>query len=178
MFRFLPFHACLPIGLSYSTFLSISLEVAYTFSTLSDYPSATLPYQSDAYLHFYLPLWGGPPNTQNWFVKNCVLILTCINFSHLQSTPHWTHLSRRFPHCSKELLSSSILMPFSASAIFSFHLFHIGKTFPFEDFFHQGGQKNSHSGRDWVNREGGEQGSCCFGSKTAEHSVQCGQVGS
>ena len=33
------------------------------------------------------------------------------------------------------------LMPFSASAVFLFHLFHIGKTFPFEDFFHPGKQK-------------------------------------
>ena len=33
-------------------------------------------------------------------------------------------------------------MPFSASAVFVFYLFYIGKMFPFEDFFHVGEQKN------------------------------------
>ena len=46
-------------------------------------------------------------------------------------------------------------MPFSASAVFLFHLFHIDRTFPFEDFFIQG-SKQSHLARDWVNREGGD----------------------
>ena len=29
---------------------------------------------------------GGPPKAQNLFIKNCIFILTCSNFSHLQST--------------------------------------------------------------------------------------------
>ena len=28
---------------------------------------------------------GGPPQTWNYLLKNCVFILTCLNFSHLQS---------------------------------------------------------------------------------------------
>ena len=40
-----------------------------------------------------------------------------------------------FSYCSKQFLNSSILMPFSASAVFLFHLFHICKMFPFEGFF-------------------------------------------
>ena len=55
------------------------------------------------------------------------------------------HLSRPFFHYSKQFLNSSILMPFSASAIVClficlFHLFHISKTFPFEDTSHPGKQ--------------------------------------
>ena len=47
------------------------------------------------------------------------------------------HLTRLFFHCSKvfEFVNLSILMPFSISAIFLFHLFYIGKTFPLEDIF-------------------------------------------
>ena len=33
-------------------------------------------------------------------------------------------------------------MPFSASAIFLLHLYHIGKMFLFEEFFHLGKQRN------------------------------------
>ena len=39
------------------------------------------------------------------------------------------------------------------------------KTFSFEDIFHLGKQKKSRLGKDQVNREGGEQGSCRFWSK-------------
>ena len=43
------------------------------------------------------------------------------------------------------VLNSSILMPFKGSAVFFFlfHLFHIGKIFPFKDFFHPGKQKTT-----------------------------------
>ena len=89
------------------------------------------------------------------------------------------HPLRRFFHCSKvfEFVNLSILLPFSISAIFLFHLFYIGKTFLTEDFFSSRETKiKSCSGQDWVSREGGARGSCHFWSKTAEHSVQCGQV--
>ena len=42
--------------------------------------------------------------------------------------------------------------------------------------FHLVKQKKSHPGRDWVKREDGAWRPCSLGSKTAEHSVQCGQV--
>ena len=87
------------------------------------------------------------------------------------------HLSRLFYHCSKQFLKASVWMPCSASAVFLFHLFLFGNTFPFENFFYSGKQKNPSCARwDRVNRECGAWGSCCFWSKTAEHSVWYGQV--
>ena len=38
------------------------------------------------------------------------------------------------------VLDLPILVPFSASAVFLFHLFHVSKTFLFEDIFHPGKQ--------------------------------------
>ena len=47
--------------------------------------------------------------------------------------------------------------------------------FPSEDIFHPGNkQKKSCLGQDWVNREGGAQGSGGFWSKTTEHLTRCG----
>ena len=67
-------------------------------------------------------------------------------------------------------------MPFSASAVL-FYLFHICKTFPFEDFFIQGNKQTnkqkSHLGQDQVNRESGHEGRAIFGQK---HLEQCGEV--
>ena len=82
------------------------------------------------------------------------------------------HLSRHLFHCSKQFLNSSILMLFSASAIL-FHLSHISKMFPFEYLFHLGKQNKVAWGWDGVNKEGGAQGSCCFGQKLliTQHSV-------
>ena len=75
-----------------------------------------------------------------YLLKSCVLIL---NMFKLQTPSkyspfHAIHLLRCFVHCSKQFLNSSISMPFSASTVFSFHLFHIGKMFPFENFFSTG----------------------------------------
>ena len=53
---------------------------------------------------------------------------------------------------------------------FVFHLFHIGKMFPFGDFFHLG--KQNKSGRYQVNREGGAWGHAVFGQKLLN--IQCG----
>ena len=46
-----------------------------------------------------------------------------------------------FFHYSKQFLNSLILVPSSASAVFLFYLFHVSKTFPFEDFFQLGKQQ-------------------------------------
>ena len=61
---------------------------------------------------------------------------------------------------------------YSVSAIFFFlfHLFHISKTFPFEDFFFVWETKKSRSWWNWLNRESGAQASGCFWSKPAGHS--------
>ena len=78
------------------------------------------------------------------------------------------HLSTLFSYRSKQFWNLLILMPFSAFAVFLFHFFHMGKTFPFEDVFHPGDKKNC-LGWDWVDREG----SCNFGWKLlyTQHSV-------
>ena len=62
------------------------------------------------------------------------------------------HLSRCFFHCSEQFLNSSILMPFSAAAIFLFHLFYTDKTFPFEDFFIQGNKKVTWGEIWWIGK--------------------------
>ena len=85
------------------------------------------------------------------------------------------HPSRQFFHCSKHFLNS-ILMPFSASVILLFHLFHMDKTFPFEEFVHSGEQKKSYLELSWENREDGPQGSYHFWSKSAEYSARRGQA--
>ena len=108
----------------------------------------------------------------NLFIKNCVFILTCLNFSHFQSTLHLMQYTFRgvFSHCLTQFLNSLILMPFSVSAVFCFTS--STWTFPFEGFFHPGIQKKV----ALVDRKGGARGSCRFWSKTAEHSGHCGWV--
>ena len=46
---------------------------------------------------------GGTKKTQDLFIKYCVFILTCLNFSHLQSTLYlmqYTQSEDFFPQCS------------------------------------------------------------------------------
>ena len=85
---------------------------------------------------------GGPKKLQNLLIK---ILYIYSHMFKLQSPSEYSsldaiHLSRPFFHYSKQFLNSSILMPFSACVIFLFHLFHNGKTFPFEDTFHPGKQ--------------------------------------
>ena len=63
----------------------------------------------------------------------------------LQSTSKYSpfdaiHLLRLFS-IAQTVFELSVLMFFSVSAIFLFHLFHISKTFPSEYFFSSGGKK-------------------------------------
>ena len=116
------------------------------------------PFTSESLLSLPLGIWEGEPpqKNQNLFTKNCVFILTCLNFSHLPSALHSMQCTYHdfFPHCSKQFLNFLIMIPFNASAIFAFHFFHIGKTFFFEDFL-QKGKWRSHSLWDGMCREGG-----------------------
>ena len=66
-----------------------------------------------------------------------------IKLSHFQSTPHLMQYTYRdfFSPLPKQFLNTLILMPLSASTVFLFYLFHIGKMVPFKDFFHLGKQK-------------------------------------
>ena len=85
------------------------------------------------------------------------------------------YLSRCFFHYSKQFLNSSMLMPFSASAIFCFTFSTLAKSFPLRTVLIWGNQKILLGVRS--GEQGGwGMGSCCFGSKTAEHSARCRQV--
>ena len=117
------------------------------------------------------------PKTWNWFTKICVFILTCWNFSYLQSILHlMQHIYWDVFSIARKFLKSSVLMPLSASAVFCF-TFTPWVMFLFEDFFHQGKpkkkKKNPCLGWDWVNREGRGEASSVFGQKllNTQHSV-------
>ena len=77
------------------------------------------------------------------------------------------HLLRHFFHCSKQFLNSSILMPFSAAALFCFTSSTSAKRFPLRTLFFRGNKK-SRSGQDQVNKECRAWASHHFWSKTAE----------
>ena len=103
---------------------------------------------------FPLHTGGTRPKSQNVFIKNCVFILTCLNFSPLQSTLHLMQCTYQdsfstAQNCVWTHWFWCLLPPL----LFLFHLFHICKTFPYEDFFHPGNKK-SHLGRDQVNKGG------------------------
>ena len=111
------------------------------------------------------------PQTQNLLIKNCTFILTCLNFSHLQSALHlmqytywdpppttaWNSFWTRWFWC---LL---VLLPF-----FCFTSSMLTKRFSLRTFFYPGKQKKVVQGEiRWIGRVGHE-GSCHFWSKTAE----------
>ena len=80
--------------------------------------------------------------TWSLLIKNCVFILTCLNFNHLQSTLHLMKYSYRdFFALLKTVLNLSILMPFSASAVFCFTYSTSVKYFPLRTFLIQKNKK-------------------------------------
>ena len=76
---------------------------------------------------------GWPKNPRIYLLKS-IFILTCLKFSHLQSTLDAIPLTRCFFHCSKQFLNLLIRMPFSAYAIFCFTSFTSAKHFPLWTF--------------------------------------------
>ena len=108
------------------------------------------------------------PKNQNLFIKNCV----CSYMFKYQSPSKYSpfdagHLSRCFLHFSKQVLHTSILMPFTAYAIFCFTSSTSTKCFPLRTFFiGETAKKVARSeGSDQVNRDNGAWGWCHFGSK-------------
>ena len=91
---------------------------------------------------------------QKFYEKLCIYSYMFKLQSPSKYSPFYAkHLLRHFFHCSKQFLNSSILMPFSSSAVFLCHLFHISKMFPFENFFHPGKQQKCCSGKiGWIGR--------------------------
>ena len=69
---------------------------------------------------------------------DAMFLLRCVSTAQNHVWTHW-------------FLCLLVLLPFL------FHLFHIGKTFPFEDFFHLGKQKKIAQGNiQWIRRVGHE----------------------
>ena len=91
------------------------------------------------------------------YIKNCVTILTCLNFSHLQSSLHLVHLLRCFFHCSKQFLNLSILMTFSVSAVFLVSPHPHQQNVSLWGFSSSRETKICHSGQDRMSREDGAQ---------------------
>ena len=107
---------------------------------------------------------GDPPKPEFIYKKLCIYSY----MFKLQSPSKYSpfdaiHLLRHFPHCSKQFLNSSILMPFSASAIFCFTSSTSAKRFPLRTFFIQGDK--SCWGRDQVNVVVGHRSHAVFGQK-------------
>ena len=121
-------------------------------------------------------LQGGTQKTELTY-KNCVCILTCLNVSHLQSTLHVMQCT--YGDVFPLLKTVSELIDFDAFWCFC-HFFlvsplpHGQNVSPWGLYSSRETRKGS-LGRHQVNREGGARGPCCFWSKTAEHSAQCGQ---
>ena len=86
-------------------------------------------------------IWGGTQKME-FIYKNCVFILTCLNFSHLQSTLHVMQYTYRDVFLVlKTVLNSLILITFSASAIFCFTSSTLAKHFPLINFSIRGNKK-------------------------------------
>ena len=100
--------------------------------------------------------------------KNCVCILTCLNFSQCPSTlPLIQYTYWLFFTAQNNFWTHWFVMPFSASAIFSFSSSTSAKRFPLRTFFIQG-EKKSLKVR-LGNKEGWAQELCHFWSKTTAH---------
>ena len=116
------------------------------------------------------------PKKRNLFLNNCVLILTCLNFSHPPSSLHLMQYTYRdiFSSAQNSFWTHWFWYLLVLLAFF-FYLFHIGKMFPFEDFFHRrGGQKKvTQSEIRWIGQVG-HRGPAVFCSKTARHSERSG----
>ena len=105
---------------------------------------------------------GRPPKTD---LQKIVFILTCLNFSHLQSTCHLMQCIYQdfFPTTQNSFWTLGfwcllVLLPFFVSSL------HVGKMFLFEGFFNLGKQqKFSRDEIRWLGRVG--HGASCRGQK-------------
>ena len=124
----------------------------------------------------FVPFQGGGTKKNRTYLLRIVYLFfhveTSVAFKVLSiccNTPTETFL----PTAQNSFLNLSILMPFSFCC-FLFHLFHISKTFPLEDFFHPEKQK-SLKGRDQVNREGGAWCHAIFGQELLNTQLGAGR---
>ena len=89
--------------------------------------------------------WGGPKKPWNLFIKNCVslYVSSSVTFKVLSiwcRTPIKTFFWTVFDKL-KAVFELVNFDAFSVFCCFLFHLFHISKTFPFEDYFHPGNKQ-------------------------------------
>ena len=112
------------------------------------------------------------------FIYNsCVFILTCLNFSHHQSTPH-------LMQCTYWDVSSAAQNGFWTRGFWCLLvllLFFVSLLLYWENislwgFFHEENKIVAQGQIGWIGRKGGAWTSCHFWSKTTEHSAWCGQV--
>ena len=104
-------------------------------------PVAPTPFPSE--ICQSVPCTRGDPPKLNLFIKMCVLILTCLNFSHLQNSCHLMQYSYwDFFSLIKTVFELVSFDAFYCFCCFLFYLFHISKMFSFQNFFfHPGKQK-------------------------------------
>ena len=104
---------------------------------------------------------GGVQKTLEFIYKNLCIYTYMFKFQSPSKYSPFdaTHLWRFFSHCSEHFFNSSILMPFSASAIFCFTSSTSAKRFPLGTFFTKGNSKKSLGARS--GKQGGWE-SCCF----------------
>ena len=104
----------------------------------------------------HVNIWGGPPKW-NLFIKIVYSYMFKLQSSSKYFPFDAIYLSRRFSHGSNQCLNLSILMPFSASAVFCFPSSTSAKWFPSRTFFIQGNKKKVDQGKImWIERVGQE----------------------
>ena len=121
-----------------------------------------------------------PPQTEFIYTKLCIYsYMFKLQSPSKYSTIDAIHLSRHFFLLLKQFwtqwfLCLLLLLPFL------FYFFNTSKTFPLRKWglfsSRETNKQKSLSEQDQVNREGGMPGSSRLWSKTAKHSLQCGQV--
>ena len=96
-----------------------------------------------------LNLYGGmSKNSEFIYKKLCIYSYTFKLQSPSKYSPlNAIHLSRCFFHCSQQFLNVSILMPFSASAVFYFTSSTLTKHFPLRTFLIWRNKKKSFGAR-------------------------------
>ena len=107
----------------------------------------------------------GTPKSQNLFIKKCILILICLNFSHLQTTLHLM----QYTYWDFFPLLKIVFELIDFDAFLVLLLFFVSRLPHWQNVSLWGlissGETNKVTPRSW-----------CFRSPTADHSAWCGQV--
>ena len=119
----------------------------------------------ECFIHTHLYMSGDP---QNWylFIKSCVFlpVYTSVTFK-VRSIWCSTPIELVFSHCSEQCLTSSILLPFRASAIVCFVSSTLAQNFPLRTFFSSGETKKVTQGEIVLIGRMGHGSQADFGQK-------------